>query len=195
MPASGKGTFKDLLVEELERRSIAHTNHSLSDELRAEVRFRGLPVDRDVLRSMGHELRLKHGSGVLSQRVLDRIADDVRQGLQSPVTIVDAIRNPGEVRLLRESLDGDFVLVGIDAPLEAILARIRARARAGDVVDDDELARQVLAAEMGVNEPEHGHNIAECLAMADVHVNNAGSVEQLLDDVSRFVDEQVVPYL
>jgi dephospho-CoA kinase len=179
------------LLEELDRRGVAHAYHSLSDELRAEVRFRGLPVDRDVLRSMGHELRLKHGSGILSQRVLDRIAYDVRQGAQSPMTIIDAIRNPSEVRVLRESLGGDFLLVAIEAPVEVIIERIRARARAGDIVDDDDVARQVLSAEMGLNEPEHGHNIAECIAMADVHLDNAGNLPKLREAVAGFVDRQL----
>jgi dephospho-CoA kinase len=179
------------LLEELDRRGVVHAYHSLSDELRAEVRFRGLPVDRDVLRSMGHELRLKHGSGILSQRVLDRIAYDVRQGAQFPVTIIDAIRNPSEVRVLRESLAGDFLLLAIEAPVEEIIERIRARARAGDVVDDDDVARQVLSAEMGLNEPDHGHNIADCIAMADVHLDNAGNLPQLRGAVAEFVDQHL----
>ena len=53
-----------------------HAYYSLSDELRAEVRFRGLSVDRDVLRSMGHELRLKHGSGVLSEEFYSWLVEE-----------------------------------------------------------------------------------------------------------------------
>jgi dephospho-CoA kinase len=174
---------------------VGYAYYSLSDELRAEVRFRGLSVARDVLREMGHDLRLKHGSGVLSQRVLDRLAYDLRQGGPLPVTIIDAIRNPAEVRVLRDSLGEDFLLVAIEAPVEVIIDRIRARARAGDVVDDDELARQVLAAEMGVNEPEHGHNIADCIAMADLHADNTGPLPELRATVAAFVEQQVVPYL
>ncbi len=158
------------------------------------MRLRGLPVDRDVLRRLGHELRLRHGSGVLSQRVLDGIAFDVRQGLQRPVTIIDAIRNPAEVRLLRQSLGEDFVLVAIEAPVEALVERIRARARAGDVVENDDLARQVLSAEMGLNEPEYGHNIAECIAMADLRIDNAGGLPELRQAVQAFVEQQVLPY-
>jgi len=179
----------------LDRRGVSHGYHSLSDELRAEVRFRGLPADRDALREMGHELRLKHGSDVLSRRVLDRIAYDLRQGLQYVVTIVDAIRNPAEVRLLRSSLGGDFVLVAIEAPVDAIMERIRDRARIGDVVDDEDVARRVLAAEMGLNEPEHGHNIAECIALADVHIDNTGPLPALRAAVSEFVDHYVLPHL
>ena len=150
-----------------------------------------MPVDRDVLRTVGHELRLKHGSDVLSRRVLDAIAYDARQGLQPAVVIVDAIRNPAEVRALRESLDTDFALVAVVAPEETIVARLRSRARTGDVVDDADLARRVLAAEMGLDEPEHGHNIAECIAMADVRIDNAGSLPELRAQVAAFVSERV----
>lgn len=144
---------------------------------------------------MGHELRLKYGSDVLSRRVLDRIAFDARQGLQFAITIIDAIRNPAEVRALRDSLGQDFVLVAVEAPVEAIIERIKARARTGDVLDDDELSRQVLAAEMGLNEPEHGHNIAECIALADLRIQNSGPLPELRMAVSRFVDEQVAPHI
>ncbi|MDE3076145.1 MAG: hypothetical protein KGJ86_12020, partial [Chloroflexota bacterium] len=87
MPAAGKGTFRELLEEELDRHGISHRSHSLSDELRQEARFRGLPVDREVLRRLGHELRLKHASDVLSDRVLKRIAFDLRQGLHPEVFV------------------------------------------------------------------------------------------------------------
>jgi dephospho-CoA kinase len=179
----------------LDQRGISHSYHSLSDELRSEARFRGLNPDRDVLRDLGHQLRLKHGSDVLSRRVLDHIAFDLRQGLQFAVTIVDAIRNPAEVRLLRECLGAQFLLLAVEAPVEAIIERIRARARGGDVVDDEQLARQVLAAEMGLNEPEYGHNIAECIAMADLRIENAGPLPALRAAVGRFVEEQVVPFV
>lgn len=184
-----------MLEEELTHRNVSHTYQSLSDELRAEARFRGLTPDRDVLREMGHELRLKHGSDVLSRRVLERLASNLRQGLQYAVTIIDAIRNPGEVRALRDSLGADFLLVAIETPVEAIIDRIRARARGGDILDDDEFSRRVLAAEMGLNEPEHGHNIAECIAMADVRLVNAGPLPELRSAVVRFTDEYVEPYV
>lgn len=148
-----------------------------------------------MLRELGHELRLKHGAGVLSQRVLDRIAFDHRQGLQHDVVLIDAIRNPAEVRALRDSLGPAFILIAIEAPQETIIDRIRSRARAGDVVDDDDLARRVLAAEMGLNEPEHGHNIAECIAMADVHIDNSGPLPDLRAKVVRFVEEQLAARL
>jgi dephospho-CoA kinase len=148
-------------------------------------------VDRDVLRDLGHELRLKYGAGVLSQRVLDHIAFDLRQGVQYTVVIADAIRNPAEVRLLRDSLGDDFILVAIEAPEAVIISRLRDRARSGDVLDDDDLARRVLAAEMGLNEPDHGHNIAECIALADVRINNSGPLPELRAEVGKFVGGQL----
>ena len=168
---------------------MSHGYRSLSDELRAEVRFRGLTPDRDVLRQIGHELRLRHGSGVLSERVLKALAFERRQGAAPAVTIIDSIRNPAEVRALRDSLGEDFVLIAVLAPEDEIVRRIRGRARAGDVVDNDELAKQVLAAEMGLNEPEHGHNIAACIELADRRIDNSGTIKDLRRCVSEVVDE------
>jgi dephospho-CoA kinase len=144
-----------------------------------------------VLRTVGHELRLKHGSDVLSRRVLEAIAYKARQGALPAVVIVDAIRNPAEVLALRDTLDDDFQLVAVVAPESAIIERLRARARGGDVVDNDDLARRVLAAEMGLDEPEHGHNIAECIAMADVRVDNAGSLAELRSQVAWLVQNRL----
>ncbi|MHB8619390.1 MAG: AAA family ATPase [Chloroflexota bacterium] len=195
MPASGKGTFHELLRDELDRRHISCVYYSLSDELRAEVRRCGLAVDREVLRAVGHELRQKYGSDVLSGRVLERMALDGERGDLPAAAIVDAIRNPAEVRRLRASLGDDFVLVAVEAPVDAVVLRIRARGRQGDVGHTEDLARQMLAAEMGLDEPEYGHNIAECISMADVKIDNSGDLGDLGDAVARFVDERLVPFL
>ncbi len=177
-----------MLEDELDRRGISHGYYSLSDELRAEVRVHGLAVDRDNLRATGHDLRLKYGSDVLSQRVLDRIAEDQGQGLDGDVVVIDAIRNPAEALRLREGLGQNFTLVAIVAEEEMIIQRIRSRGRQGDIVHTDALARQLLAAEMGTDEPEHGHNIAECIAQADVRIDNSESLERLHETVRGFVD-------
>ena len=53
------------------------------------------------------------------------------------------------------------------------------------------LRRRVLAAEMGLNEPDYGHNIADCIAMADTVIDNRGSLPDLRSMVLDFVGERV----
>ena len=47
--------------------------HSLSDEIREEVKKRGMEITRDVLTEVGNELRSQFGAGVLAERVLRRL--------------------------------------------------------------------------------------------------------------------------
>ena len=39
-----------------------------------------------------------------------------------------------------------------------------------------------------MNEPEHGHNIAECIEMADVRLENSGNLPDLGRQVGEFID-------
>src|SRR6185369_16556827 len=72
---------------------------------------------------LGNELREQGGPGALAERILPRL---------QPPALVDSIRNPAEVAVLRR-LDG-FVLIAIDAPVELRFRRSLERARPGDAV-------------------------------------------------------------
>ena len=68
--------------------------HSLSDELRLELERTATPVTRENLIERGRALRAEFGPGVLADRVLARIDDASHH-------VVDSIRNPGEIAVLR----------------------------------------------------------------------------------------------
>ena len=95
--------------------------HSLSDVVREEALARGLGTAREHLILVGNELRRRWGPGVLAERILPRLAGR---------DVVDSIRNPAEVEVLRR-LEG-FVLVAVDAPEEVRFERLLRRNRPGD---------------------------------------------------------------
>lgn len=199
LPGAGKGAFVDLLRPLLAEKGIETRYYSLSDELRAEARRRDLPVERPVLRSIANELRLEHGSGVLSMLVTRKIRADLRGQELSPravlVVIVDAIRNPEEVRVLRRELEPNFTLVGVEAPLEILVNRIASRARfdePDEFVQKKEAARKMILGESGRDEPAHGHNIAECVAEADWRVDNSGTLCDLATETRRFIEAAIL---
>lgn len=197
LPGAGKGAFVDLLRPLLAEKGIATRYYSLSDELRAEARRRDLPVERPVLRSIANELRLEHGAGVLSKLVTRKIHEDLRK--LSPraalVVIIDAIRNPEEVHVLRRELEPNFSLVGVEAPLEILVNRIASRARfdePDEFVQQKEAARKMILGESGRDEPAHGHNIAECVAEADWRVDNTGTLSDLATETRRFIEAAIL---
>ena len=196
LPGAGKGAFIDLLRPLLAEQGVETRYYSLSDQLREEARRRQLPVARPVLRTIANELRQEHGSGVLSLMVVRKIRDDlatVPAGTDL-VIIVDSIRNPEEVRVLRRELGSQFALVAVEAPLDVLVQRLASRARFDEpeeVVKRKEAARQMIIGESGEGEPAHGHNIAECIAMADWCVDNSTSLAALGASIQHFVREMI----
>jgi dephospho-CoA kinase len=157
--ASGKGEVALFLKER------GFSVHSLSDEVREEATRRGLDHTRDHLIATGTSLREKHGDGVLAERILPKLGER---------SVVDSIRNPGEIRVLR-SLPG-FHLLGIDAPIALRFERSSRRGRTGDGGTLQDFARKE-ALEKSSHGP--GQQLDTCFSMADLVVENDQSLEEL----------------
>jgi len=196
LPGAGKGAFVNLLRPLLAQSGIETRYYSLSDELRAEARRRGRDIARPVLRAIANELRLQHGSGVLSKLVINKMREELEPlpGDTPLVVIIDAIRNPEEVKVLRQELGTCFTLAGVEAPLELLIDRIASRARFDEpeeFVQQKEAARRMILGESGRDEPAHGHNITQCVAMADYHIDNSQSLETLAANTMRFIEAAI----
>ncbi len=196
LPGSGKGAFIEVLEQQLAAHGVALCYYSLSNELREEARERDLPITRPVLRDIANELRQQEGSGVLALRVVRKLHAALTQEHDDGpvVVIVDSIRNPEEVLTLEQQLAPHFTLVALEAPIELLVARLAARARAdetAEVVQKREAARQMILGEAGRGEPAHGHNILACIEMAGRRIDNAGSLADLDKQAARFAAELV----
>ncbi|MDI6784002.1 MAG: AAA family ATPase [bacterium] len=152
--------------------------HSLSDEIREELKSRGLPESRDLLTVVGNELRTTFGTGVLAQRVLKKIVPGKNY-------VVDSIRNPEEVKTLQSR--PDFVLVKIDAPARVRFDRIRERARAGDVqtFDDFLLQDEIEAA---TSDPAT-QQIRATAEMAEYTILNDSTLEIFHQRIDKLLNE------
>jgi dephospho-CoA kinase len=196
LPGAGKGAFISLLRPLLAKSGIETRYYSLSDELRSEARRRGRDIERPVLRAIANELRLQHGSGVLSKLVMKKIREELKPLPDDTrlVVIIDAIRNPEEVMVLRQELGDFFTLAGVEAPLELLIDRIASRARfdePDEFVQQKEAARKMILGESGRDEPAHGHNITQCVAMADHHIDNSQSLETLSTHTMQFIEAAI----
>jgi dCMP deaminase len=159
-------------------RSRGFEYQSLSDEIRAEIRKRGQEITREVLISVGNELRSRYGPGVLAERVLRRLDRNHNY-------VVDSIRNPSEVEALRSR--GDFRLLCVDADVRLRFSRTRERGR--------ERAAQTLeqfvaeeSRELDSHDPANQQLIAT-RRLADITVRNDGSIEDLRTQLDRLLPE------
>ena len=138
---------------------------SLSDVLREELAARGLASSRDNLNAVGNELRARFGPDILARRTMDKV--------RGP-SVIDSIRNPGEVEYLRRQ-EG-FVLIALDAPIEVRFARAKARGRDESATTLEEFRAKE---EIEMSGSETGQRLALCMAMADRRVRNDGTLEDL----------------
>jgi len=123
--AAGKGTVAEYLGR------LGYRYHSLSDVIREELKQRGIPESREALTEAGNSLRRADGPAALAMRILGRLQDGQPH-------IVDSIRNPAEVEVLR-TIPG-FFMVGVDADPRVRFARLVARDRQGDPTTFEQFA-------------------------------------------------------
>lgn len=157
--AAGKGEVADHL------RSLGFRCHSLSDIVREAAAARDLPPEREHLIRIGTELRREGGAGVLAERILDRLGHR---------DVVDSIRNPSEVTVLRRR--PDFILVGVTAPVEQRFARSLTRDRPGDPRTLDEFVER----ERQENTSDaHAQQLRATFELADTVLVNDRDIETL----------------
>ena len=169
--ASGKGAVAEYLA------GLGFQYHSLSDVIRDVLRERGIAPTREAMIRAGRELRERGGSGVLAEEILLRTTDGSNH-------IVDSVRNPVEVEVLRRH--PAFVLIEVTASEASRFERIKSRGRVGDPTDL-ETFRRLEAAEL-TGAPA-GQQLIATAALADHRLANDGTVEELLATLSDLLAE------
>lgn len=170
--ASGKGEVACYL------RGRGFASHSLSDIVREEALRRGLPPEREHLIAVGNTLRAARGPGVLAELILPRLGT---------LDVVDSIRNPAEVAVLRTL--PHFLLAGVRAPLELRFERCRRRGRPGDPSTLDEFRVRELQ-EQGARPTDQ--QLDATFRLADVVVDNDGDLPRLYAAIDRILDRTPV---
>ncbi len=168
--AAGKGAVAEHLIGK------GFRYFSLSDVVRQELEQQGLSTNRTRMTEAGAHLRRTFGAGVLATRIQPQLVDR---------SVVDSIRHPEEVAVLRRA--GDLLLIGITAPSSIRLERTRRRGRPGDTKEQEAFLAEEAA--QNSTDPE-GQRIADCLALADATIINTGTVDHLHREVDRLLKER-----
>jgi cytidylate kinase len=159
---SGKDTLGEILADD-----YGYLFISVSDLLREEAKKRGLPIEREVLRTISAEWRRKYGVGVLVDKAVELFE-------RSAVPM----RNPGEAQHIKD-LGG--TLVWVDANPKLRYQRIYSRQRSSE---DKKTFEQFLAEEQAEMDHHGGDdatlNMAGVKAKADIFITNDS------DDVETF---------
>ena len=171
--ASGKSVLVEMLIE----KGFAY--YRLSDEVREEAKKLETPIERKALQDLGNIMRERYGNGYWAERLLLKIAPDKNY-------VIDGIRNPGEIEVLKKK--GNFILIGVDAPLDERFKRILARNKDSDPKTLDEI-KAIDARDRGVGESNFGQQSMRCYELADAYLNNDGTFEELSKKISELFED------
>jgi dCMP deaminase len=172
------GSGKTAVSEYLKSRGFEY--YSLSDEIREEIRRRGLKITREILIEVGNELREKLGPGILAERIRSHLEDDRNY-------VIDSIRNPHEVEALRRCRN--FTLLALEADEKVRFERSRQRGRENAAQTFQKFVEEE-ARELDSSDPASQQLHATC-RKADLVVDNNGTLEEL----HRRLDEVIPPLM
>ena len=148
---------------------------SVSDLLREEARKRGLPIEREVLRTISAQWRREFGLGVL----VDRAVEAAEKGNYKGVAAVP-MRNPGEAARVHE-LGGK--LIWVDADQKVRYDRIFSRMRSPEDNKTFKQFQQEEEAEMHHSGDEATLNMSGVKIICDFFLTNDGN------DIEAFKDK------
>jgi len=167
--ASGKGIAADYL------KSKGFIYRSLSDILREEAKKLGIEPLRKNLIKLGNDLRSKNGPSFLANRAVEGL-------IEGKDYIIDSIRSPYEVAALKKV--HNFLLIGIDAPVELRFKRSLERRRPGDA----ETLEDFIKKEREENKDKlENQQVKKCLQMAKVTIVNDSTIEELRKNIDEAI--------
>lgn len=166
--AAGKGTVVEYLVEK-----YGFVHYSVSDFLAEELVSQGQEVNRDTLRMLANQLRAEFWPSAIVEQLYEKARKAGKNA------IIESLRAVWEVQALRGK--SDFVLFAVDAPQELRYQRAILRNSAKDQISWEKFQQQELLE--SENQDPNLQNISACQKMADVVLENDGTLEELWSQI------------
>jgi len=167
---AGKGTIVEYLVN---HKGFSH--FSVRQYLVGEIMKQGLAVNRDSMVKVANALRAKHSPAFIIEELFKEAKKEGRNA------VIESIRTPGEAEFLKKQ--GNFLLIAVDADPKTRFERIKKRASETDHIDFATFLENENR-EMNTSDPNN-QNLKRCIEMADVVIENNGSVEELVEQVEK----------
>jgi len=166
MPASGKSEASAVA------RSLNIPVVSMGDVVREETARQGLsPMDENI-GGVGTKLRREEGMDAIARRCIPRIRQQ-----NSPVVVIDGIRNIDEINHFKQQFGNDFKLIAIQAPFELRFERVKKRSRSDDMSSIDELKKR--------DKRENGWGLDKAIEKADITLENIDSLEKFQNEIKK----------
>jgi dephospho-CoA kinase len=166
---SGKSTAADFL------KSFGFVKISLAKFLEDELRNQGKKtITRKLLQNLGNKWRERYGAGILARKALALIEKE-----KIKKVVVEGFRNSAEVKEFRKQRD--FKLIGIVVNRKIRFTRLAQLKRREKL--NWKLFNELDNRDLGIGEKESGLQVAICLALSDIFIENNYGLKELEDKI------------
>ncbi len=170
--ASGKGTVVEILKEN------DYSPYSFSDRIKEEIKNRGLEITRFSLNEVSNELRQNVSADIWAKKNGEVIDAEGKEFI-----VVDGARNPAEVQYLVNKYGAK--VMGIVADQNLRFERLKSRGLVHENLTFEEFKE--LDDRENAQQGETTQQINECLALANITIDNDGTIEELKQKVENFI--------
>ena len=174
---SGKSTAADFL------KSFGFRKISLVQFLEEELKVRGEKrITRKLLQDLGNQWREKYGAGILAQKALGLIKEKAIKK-----AVVEGFRNSLEILEFRKQ--NNFKLIGIVVNRQIRFNRLKKLVRREKL--NWELFNSLDNRDLGIGEGKNGLQVAICLALSDIFIENNSSLEELKSKIQDAIEVNI----
>ncbi len=171
---SGKSTAADYLV------SKGYTKIVLSKFLEDALTYSGeKDITRKKLQDLGNSWREMHGAGVLGKKAVEHIQEKNIEKI-----VVEAIRNIQEIEELRKI--GEVSLIALLVDRNIRYKRLIKLKRREKLTSD--LFEKLDLRDMGVGEKNTGLQVAICIAISDIFIENNKTEKELFKKFEEVIE-------
>ncbi len=149
---------------------------TMGDEVRKELRKRGLPQNDTNTGRVATELRAIEGLDAIAKRCVPRI-----NAIATEVVLVDGIRGIAEVETFKKEFGDEFLLVNIEAPLEVRYERIKSRGREDDLLSLEEFKKREAR--------EKGWGMGDAMKIAARIIKNESTIDEFKEELKEFLQQ------
>jgi len=171
MPFSGK-TEAVKIAKEMDIPVIR-----MGDIIWEEVKNRNLELNDKNVGAIASQMREEYGKGIWAIKTLEKIKSVENMNF----IVIDGIRNVEEIDIFKRYLEGDFVVVAVEASDKTRQKRALTRNREDDSKDLKKINER--------DKRELGWGLGRVIASADIVVSNERSIEDFKKKIKEILEK------
>jgi len=168
------GAGKDVVAEYISKK-LNVPALQISQPLKDIARELGIKITRENLVELGTKITKERGNDYLAVVLLERAPS---------IAVFSGMRELAQLQYLRDH--ARLILIAVDAAAEVRFARAQKRGKIGEAGSLEDFVRH----EQEENSPPHTQRLFECMKLAQYHIDNENTLENLYNEVDDILKKE-----